>query len=456
MRRRTARPPAGDSPGSGFSRRQFLSIGGGLTLAGALSSCGSPVASSLTGGQPATADVIFWHLFGGGDGANMATMVADYQKKSRRSVEATLLSWGNPYYTKLSLSTSSGRPPDVAIAHLSRLPLLAQAGLLEPIGEQFAAVGVTSDRFTPAAWEKSTVDGTAYAVPIDTHPFVMYYNLELAQKAGLLEAGGDKLKPMSGSEDFLAAVAAMKDAGGGEYGAVATITADPSTCWRLFVMVYSGIADPLLSDLGTKVTIDDAAAQETFAFLQELTGPKALMPKTATQTTSSSLFSQGKVGFLFDGVWQLPTYRDVEGLEFNIEPFPPLLGEKPVAYADSHALVIPASTGRSAARTTDAVGFVKGLLDESLTWAQGGHVPAWLPVQKSPEFAELQPQSNYTEAAFNAVYDPPGWYTGAGSDFQTAMGSVVASVLSGGLSPSAGVASMRESLQQFSTARPPV
>src|SRR3954451_23697581 len=185
-----------------LSRRQFLAAGGGLSLAVALAGCASPVVTSLTGGQPRTADVIFWHLFGGGDGANMATMVKKYQESSGQSVESTLLSWGNPYYTKLSLSASSGRPPDVAISHLSRLPLLAQAGLLEPVGDQFSAQGITQDKFTPAAWKKATVGGTPYAVPLDTHPFVLFYNTALAEKAGLLEAAGGTLKPMKNSEDF--------------------------------------------------------------------------------------------------------------------------------------------------------------------------------------------------------------------------------------------------------------
>lgn len=426
-----------------------------MSLAGLLSACGSPVVTSLTGGQPATADVIFWHLFGGGDGENMATMVDTFQGSSSRSIEATLLSWGNPFYTKLSLAASSGRSPDVSVAHLSRLPLLAQAGLLEPVGEQFSEAGITKDKFTPAAWEKATVDGTAYAVPIDTHPFVLFYNVKVAEKAGLLNAAGDNLKPIEGADAFLEAVEAMKDAAGDEYGAVASITADPSTCWRFFLMIYSGVAGPIVTDLGTKVTIDRAAMEETFAFMQRLTTQK-LMPANSTATTSSTLFSQGRVGFLFDGVWQIPTYRGIEGLEFNVVPFPALLGDKPVAYADSHALIIPTSSGRPAQRTEDAVLFIKGLLDQSSTWADGGHVPAWLPVQKSKEFLKLEPQSNYTEAAFNAVYDPPGWYTGAGSDFQTAMGSVVASVLTGGTDPKSGVDDMTTSLQSFSTARPPV
>ncbi len=447
---------SGDPVMTGFSRRQFLTAGGGLTLAGLMSGCASPIATSLTGAQPATADVIYWHLFGGGDGANMTTMVNNFQASSRLSVEATLLQWGNPYYTKLALAASSGRPPDVGIAHLSRLPLLARAGLLQPIGDQFSAAGITEDKFTPAAWKKATVDGTTYAVPLDTHPWVLFYNVSLAKKAGLLNETGDRLKPIPNADAFQNALKAMKDAAGGQYGAIATITADPATCWRFFQMVYSGLAGPIVSQLGTKAAIDRSAMEETFAFMRSLTGPQALMPSTATATTSSSLFSQGKVGFLFDGVWQIPTYRDVKTLKFNVEPFPALLGPKPVAYADSHSLVIPTSSGRPARRTADAVRFIKGLLDQSSTWADGGHVPAWLPVQKSQKFLDLKPQSNYTQAAFDAVYDPEAWYTGAGSDFQIAMGSIVASVLVGGISPKGGVAAMSSSLKTFSAARPPV
>jgi multiple sugar transport system substrate-binding protein len=439
-----------------LSRRRFLVAGGGLTLAGLAAGCGSPVATSLTGGQPATADVIFWHLFGGGDGENMAEMVKSFQKSSGLSVESTLLSWGNPYYTKLALAASSGRPPDVAIVHLSRLPLLAQAGLLEPVGDEFTAVGITADRFTPAAWKKATVDGTTYAVPLDTHPFVLFYNKKLAHKAGLVNEAGDGLRRIEGEDDFVAAVKAMKEAGGGDYGAVATITQDPSTCWRLFDMVYSGLAGPIVTQQGTRVDIDRSAMEKTFAFLQSLTGGQNLMPKNATATTSSTLFSQGKVGFLFDGEWQIPTYRGVKGLDFNVVPFPALLGPRSVAYADSHSLVIPKSAGRSDRRTSNAVRFIKGLLDQSATWAGGGHVPAWLPVQKSQKFRSMKPQSNYTDAAFNAVYDPPAWYTGAGSDFQTAMGSVVANVLTGGTDPRGGVDDLTTSLKKFSAARPPV
>lgn len=439
-----------------MARRRFLGLGAGAALSAGLAACSSPLASGLTGAQPDTADVIFWNLFTGGDGANMVQMEQDFRKAHPGvTVEATILGWGNPYYTKLALATASGTPPDVGIAHLSRLPLLAAAGLLEPVSRTgVTELGVTADRFTPAAWQKAGVNGTVYAVPLDTHPFVLFYNVDLARKAGLLNAAGDGLKDMKGSADFTDAVKAMKDASG-HYGAVMSITADPSTAWRWFSMVYSGLAGPVVSDAGTKVSVDDEAMRETFAFLQSLTSG-GLMPSELNGSGANALFSTGKAGFLFDGEWQIPSYRLVKDLRFNVVPFPALLGPKPVAYADSHALVVPHNPRRSAARTANAARFIKSLLDDSAVWAGGGHIPAWLPTQTSKAFLDQTPQRNYVQAAFDAHYDPPAWYTGAGSDFQNTVGATIIEALAGRTSPKSAVAAMRSDLKRYTTTRPPV
>ncbi|BBA98911.1 putative extracellular solute-binding protein [Actinacidiphila reveromycinica] len=439
-----------------LGRRRFLALGGGLAMSAGLAACSSPLATGLAGTQPDTADVIFWNLFTGGDGANMVLMEDAFRKAHPGlSVEATILGWGNPYYTKLALATASGTPPDVGISHLSRLPLLAASGLLEPVEDTgLPELGITSDKFTPAAWQKATVGGTVYAVPLDTHPFVLFYNTDLARKAGLLDAAGDGLKPMRNAAEFTDALRAMKDAGA-QYGAVMSITADPSTCWRYFSMVYSGIAGPVVTHEGTRVAVDDDAAQSTFAFMQSLT-KDGLMPRSLTGSGVNALFSTGKAGFLFDGEWQIPSYRDVKGLHFNVVPFPALLGPKPVAYADSHSLVIPRNGKRSSARTAHAALFVRSLLDNSAIWAHGGHVPAWLSTQRSKAFLDQSPQRNYVQAAFNAVYDPVAWYTGAGSDFQTTVGSTIIEVIAGRLGPKDGAARLRADLKRYTTARPPV
>jgi multiple sugar transport system substrate-binding protein len=118
--------------------------------------------------------------------------------------------------------------------------------------------------------------------------------------------------------------------------------------------------------------------------------------------------------------------------------------------------VVPKSSARSAGRSANAATFIKGLLEDSLTWTGGGHVPAWLATQQSPEFQEEKPQSNYVQAAFDAVYDPPAWYTGAGSDFQNSMGAVITKVLAGQAEPGPAVGEMSDGLKTYAAARPPV
>ena len=42
-----------------------------------------------------------------------------------------------------------------------------------------------------------------------------------------------------------------------------------------------------------------------------------------------------------------------------------------------------------------ALTMIRTLLGQSLTWAEGGHIPAWLPVRDSAAYKKLKPQSNY-------------------------------------------------------------
>jgi multiple sugar transport system substrate-binding protein len=107
-------------------------------------------------------------------------------------------------------------------------------------------------------------------------------------------------------------------------------------------------------------------------------------------------------------------------------------------------------------RMDRALVFIRSMLDQSLTWAKGGHVPTWLPTQESDEYRSLTPQAAYAPAAEAAVYDPPGWYSGSGSNFENVVGSAVATVRSGQQSPEAAIDLMRTGLQQLADTPAPV
>jgi len=59
------------------------------------------------------------------------------------------------------------------------------------------------------------------------------------------------------------------------------------------------------------------------------------------------------------------------------------------------------------------------LLKNSVTWAKGGHIPAYQPVAQSPEYLALQPQSFYRSVAADVELDPPAWFSGSGSVLET-------------------------------------
>jgi multiple sugar transport system substrate-binding protein len=124
--------------------------------------------------------------------------------------------------------------------------------------------------------------------------------------------------------------------------------------------------------------------------------------------------------------------------------------------ADSHTLVLPKQRDQNRAKLDLSLGFVKSMLDQSLTWAQGGHVPAWQPFATSEEYKKLTPQSNYAAAADAAVYDPPGWYSGSGSNFEIVMGSAIGGVEAGQLTPEAAIAQIRSQLTALANTPSPL
>ena len=53
-----------------------------------------------------------------------------------------------------------------------------------------AAHGMEPKDFTPLAFSKAHYNGQLLCIPLDTHPFVQYYNTKVCKKAGLLDSSG--------------------------------------------------------------------------------------------------------------------------------------------------------------------------------------------------------------------------------------------------------------------------
>ncbi|HET7270896.1 MAG TPA: ABC transporter substrate-binding protein [Rubrobacter sp.] len=422
------------------SRRRFL-YGAATALGGmALASCsGGPF-----GGSRET--VHFWNLFGGGDGARLADMESDYvESHPGIDLKATTLTWGAPYYTKLSMSTVGGRPPDVAVMHLTRLPAYAPAGLLEPLDpDVLSEYGIGPDRFLPEIWEAGKYDGEVYAIPLDTHPQVMYYNTDICKKAGLLDSDGN-LKPLVGREELIDAFQKTKEITK-EQG-ISFAPADSVIPWRLFYSFYGQLGGEVLSPDADEVVLDQEKAEEALAFLVELTVDKEFTPSNQDYAAAVAQFQSGNAGFHWNGEWEVTTFLDAK-MPFSMAEFPNVFGNKRVQ-ADRHTFVIPKGIASDHKAFQAALQFVSSMLESSLIWAEGGHIPAYRSVLESSKYKNLKPQSNYAGVADKVVLDPKAWFSGSGSDMEVQVSVPMQQAMAGGLDTKEAVKQIRAALQEL-------
>lgn len=442
--------PAPQPRGGAFSRRSLLAAGAAAATVLPLAACSSPLAAGIAGAPLNPETLVFWNLFGGGDGLRMQAMEAGYAKQHGGSsaLQATTFAWGNPYYSKLTLATVGNKPPDVAIAHLTRAKPLWDGDLLDPItADDLAGVGLKASDFNQKAWAAQKTDGANIAIPLDTHPFVLFYNVDVCKKAGLLDSNGE-LKNLDGMDAFESALAAVAKVTGGTALNVANVVPETATPWRFFWTMYNQIngATPFISDGGAKLTVNEDAYNEVTNRTQKWV-KQGWMNKALDYATAQSLMFDGKAGFFMQGEWEISTAQSIKGLKFGMAPIPTLY-DKPATQADSHTFILP-KKNRTPEQKKAAMLFIKQMLEQSLTWAEGGHVPAYMPTFDSKQYKDLKPQSNYAAAAETAVFDDAAWYGGSGSTFEGTVGAQLALVQQGSSSPAQALSAIKSQLATY-------
>lgn len=438
-----------DHSTSTISRRGFLTAALGAAAVPLLAGCSSPVAAGLFGTKLSPETLVYWNLFGGGDGTRMQAMEDGYRKLyGAGSLQATTFAWGNPYYTKVTLATVGNRPPDVAVAHLTRAKPLWDGGLLEPITEaDLASVGLSSSDFSKRPWDTQVTDGKNIAIPLDTHPIVAFFNSDVCEKAGLLDSSGD-LVTLDDMDTFEDALAEISKVTGGPAMTIPNVGGETATPWRVFWTFYNQHSDasPFLSDNGGRLTVDEDIFMDVTNRLQRWV-KQGWVNKALDYATAESYMFTGKTGLYLEGEWEITTAQSVKGLTFGMVPIPTLY-DQPATQADSHTFILPRKN-RSDEQRLQAMKFIKAMLEQSLTWAKGGHVPAYLPVAESAEYKALRPQSQYSGAAEHAVYDDAAWYGGSGSTFEGIVGAQLGLVQQLASTPQQALSAIKNQLRVY-------
>jgi multiple sugar transport system substrate-binding protein len=407
-------------------------------LAAALLQALVGLSAALAPGQAAAQlEVRMWTLLSGGDGARMRALVDDFNASQRDvRVVSTTLKWGEPFYTKLITASVVGAGPDLATVHLSRLVNLAGGGVLRPIlPSEMAAAGLQGSDYLPRQWQKSNYQGAAYAVPIDMHPLVLYYNKTLASQAGLLGADG-KLKPIEGV-DALGDAFRIATERTGKPGLTMESSQSSYAIWRLWT---SMLAQQEVGVIRDGRFIYGAAGASTLATIATWFR-RGYAQVGLDYPASTSQFMGGGTTFMLNGVWEVPelvraTKAGTLGFDYGIVPLPKMYANAST-WADSHAFAMPANPGHAPSphKVAAVMRFIAYVSKHSMGWAEGGHIPAYRPVAASPEAKTLMPNAMYAGAANNVIYDPDGWYMGAAGPLEAIASKFMPAALYGYMTP---------------------
>lgn len=344
--------------------------------------------------------LVFWSLFSGGDGGFMDEIIADYNSKGpSREVQSIMLVWAD-YYTKLQTAVAAGKGPDIGVSHVSKLPELVDQGVVEPIDSYLEQMGFDmSSVYASNSIDSVTFDGQIYAIPLDTHAEILYYNTDILERAGVaLNADGQL--DINSWDEFKAIMdqckAVLED--GETTLSMTNAGDDPYRIWWATYFQMGGT--PLVNDDGTEVTLDMDIAKKAAETVKSLFEDGYIIEGIDGH---QQLFQSGKAAFATCGTWATGAFEKTENLNFGAQAWPKLF-DNDSCWADSHTMILPVNPDRTEEETLAAVEFLVGVSgDGGAIWAGSGQIPSNMSVLESDEYLSMPYRSSYKSALQTAV-----------------------------------------------------
>lgn len=336
----------------------------------------------------------FWTLFDGGDGANMQALVDEFNKTHPDiEVKNTKLAWGE-YYTKLVTAVGNGNGPDIGISHSSRLPDLIDQGVVTELDTPAADAGVDWNSYNQNLLSAVTVDDQHYAVPIDTHAFIMFYNKKLLKEAGLLGEDGKPVLEQS-ADGFVSFLKTLKEKLPAKVTpfALSNNNDDP---FRLWWSLYSQLGgNDVISDDLKSAAIDKEKGIQAADYIQKLY-TEGYIKKNDPDFYKN--FQSGTAAITMTGVWTTGTWESTKDFEFGAMPIPKFYDQE-ATWGDSHTIILPLTQDEDEAKRKAAMIFADWVADNGQVWAKAGHIPSKPSVLEKQEFKDMPYRSDYSEVA---------------------------------------------------------
>lgn len=186
---------------------------------------------------------------------------------------------------------------DMIFGEIGWVPGLADAGLTIPVDEVLPADYLAD--FYPAILDSFNIDGKPYGLPMYVSPYVLYYNTELFEQAGL-----DPNSPPATYDEMLEyaeKLSQLKDSNGNPVYAFGQTTASvPVSGSSINGMIFN-FGGTLLADDGS-LSIDNQGFKDSITMLKTL-DEKGYNPQNAKLKDLRNLFALGQLAMYYDQSW---------------------------------------------------------------------------------------------------------------------------------------------------------
>ncbi|MCK1994740.1 ABC transporter substrate-binding protein [Peribacillus muralis] len=363
---------------------------------GSLAACSNTDKASTSGDDGNGKKITFWTPFSGADGPRMKNIVENYNKsQSEYEVNMQIVPQSDYYKTVDVAFSGQKNAPDLLIMHTDQLTNYVEKNLVKDVSETVASAGIKPEGYSETAWGAGTVDGKQYAIPLDIHPLLLYYNKDLFKAAGL-----DPEKAPVNREEFLAFAKKLTDKSKGQYGYVVP------TLWPnqfIYPTIFYQNGGGFLKD--GKPNYNSPAGVEALTFLTDLIHKQKVSPANVQQDGEVNLFLQGKNAMQFNGPWMMEQW-DKAGINYGVAEVPQLGTKQQAVYANGHNFVIPA-TVKNKEKLAAINDFLKFTADNTLEWAKSGQAPASKAIyEKNEEFKSMVQQPKVAASFEYAKFAP--------------------------------------------------
>lgn len=304
-------------------RRKIIATGIiSIVTAAAVSGCGSssadeggsankPAASSDNANSAASSEPIklTFASWTSGEAATKDAMEAMAKKYHETHPNVTIEYQTVPFNNikeQTFVWAASGQAPDIIQTFTATFPSYATSDIIVPLDDLLGKE--YTDDLLPSLKADYSYNGKLMGVPWAVTPYILYWNKELFQKAGLEAKPPKTLNDML---DIARKLSKLKtDKGEQVYGLGEPTDKLPINGMIALRNLY-GFKGSIMDKDG-KVSVNTPQMQDTLKYYQDLNN-EGLIPQSAKLKDLRNLFSIGRLGMYFDGYYGKNVFRDLSG-----------------------------------------------------------------------------------------------------------------------------------------------